>query len=160
MTLFNRIAAGHGWWLRILLDGYADVAEKSRRRSLKPQSCQFGIGRPICSRTAGLQRRKARMSCKQARQRGRPVCGRICGLSVAVGSRFEVAVIGLRRSKRAWIPITQLMGTRWTEWECFQRGRTAMRGGALYAGASRSTRFLLDGSDAATLRVLMGGLLR
>jgi hypothetical protein len=59
MTLLTRIAAGHCPWLRILLEGYANVAKKSRRRSLKPQSSQFGIGRPICSRTARLRRRKA-----------------------------------------------------------------------------------------------------
>jgi hypothetical protein len=45
------------------------------------------------------------------------------------------------RGQRAWIPVTQLMGTRWTEWECFQRGRTAMRGGALYAGAAGARGF-------------------
>jgi hypothetical protein len=89
MTLFNRIAAGHGRWLPISVGRPCQRGRESRRRSLKPQSSQFGIGRPICSRTARVRRPNARMSCKQARQRGRPAFGRICGLSVAVGSRAE-----------------------------------------------------------------------
>jgi hypothetical protein len=56
--------------------------------------------------------------CKQARQRGRPAFGRRCGLSVC--SRWvegRVAVIGLAEDSGARIPITQLMGTRRTEWK-------------------------------------------
>jgi hypothetical protein len=76
MTLFIRITAGHGSVASNSVGRPCHVGRESRRRSLKPQSSfQFGIGRPICSRTAGLRRRNARMSCKQARQRDRLAFG-------------------------------------------------------------------------------------
>jgi hypothetical protein len=98
MTLFNRIAAGHGRWLRILLDGYANVAKKSRRGSLKAPVFPIWDWKADMQPYSKTPASKCVDSCKQARQRGRPTFGRICGLSDAVGSRVEFAVIGLLES--------------------------------------------------------------
>jgi hypothetical protein len=99
MTLFTRIAAGHCPWLRILLEGYANVAKKVKAKISEAPVFPIWDWKADMQPYSKTPASKCVDCCKQARQRGRPAFGRICGLSVR--SRWvegRVAVIGLLES--------------------------------------------------------------